>query len=675
MTAINISFSEGSNKIAIEEGAFNKQTSLTLIGKNASNYAVPFAENFLHLLENFASRTPPVNAVAGQLWFDTTPAVKALKVYSGTSWVPAGAVKKSTATPEDNTSLIGDLWVNPKTRQLFMYSGTTWDLIGPQYSSGTKTGPMVETIKDINDISHSILTIYANSIRVGIIAGEEFTPKIYMLGFAILKKGFNLSTNDLVGEENKLWGIADSSTALMCDGEYVPATNFLRGDKISTSFVSLNIRDNDGITVGSELGFKISTASDNSVFLTSKKNTPITFNFYHDEDGSSPTVMFLDPNYKVGIGQDNTAPREALDVLGNVVISGVLDVSDITPASSTVAGSIRTGGGLTVAQNSIFQSTTEFQDTVTVGMPSGGVVLVPNYTNDEAESEDQGIPLRTQPLIDIGTETRQFRNVYAESFNGSFTGIFDGTLTGNLVGPATSLAENRMFSLTGDIASEPVPFDGTASVIMTTTISPNFISSKTSATTSLDTDQILTFRASTGVQRTTKSLFLKSVPSVPIGAIFPFAGIAVPDGYLFCDGSEIPVATYGELFSTIRYSYRSQSTLVGAGTFALPDLRGRFALGRDNMDNDLTVVTPSKQTVNAGGNRNGAGTLGTDSAKRVTNVSANNLGGYGGSEAIGDPASIDAVGSTASLSSGGQVSSILNPYQTINYIIFTGVFS
>jgi microcystin-dependent protein len=675
MTAINISFSEGSNKISIEEGAFNKQTSLTLIGKNTANYAVPIAENFLHLLENFSSRTPPANPVAGQLWFDNTPTVKSLKVYSGTAWNPAGAVKKATTTPDATTSIVGDLWVNPATRQLFMYSGSQWDLIGPQFSSGNQTGPLVEILTDINEEQHSVLTIYTNGIRVAIICAEQFIPKIYMLGFTTLKKGINLSTDNVLGEDNKLWGTADSASALMWDTEYVESTNFLRGDIVSTSTASLNIKDNDGITVGGELAFKISTTSDNSVNLTSKKNTSISFNFYDTSQGNAVTGLYLDPTFKVGIGENNYNPSEALDVLGNAMISGTVTITDVTASTEDNVGSIATYGGISVAKSSRFLSTSLFQDTITLDKDTGGAVLVPNYTSAPAEASLYTIPLQSFASLDIGTASRKFRNVYAESFNGTFSGIHNGTLTGEVVGPAQSLKTDRNFTMTGDMTCEPVPFNGTAAVIMNTVISPNFISSKTKATSSLDTDQILTFRASTGVQRTSKSLFLQSVPAVPVGAIFPFAGIAVPNGYLLCDGSEIPVATYGELFTAIRYSYRVQASLVGVGTFAIPDLRGRFPLGRDNMDNELTVTKSSGISTNAGGNRNGSDVLPTFPANRVHGVSASSLGGTSGSEAIGSPAVNGASGSNVTLNSTGQINSIMNPFQTINYIIFTGVLS
>jgi len=68
--------------------------------------------------------------------------------------------------------------------------------------------------------------------------------------------------------------------------------------------------------------------------------------------------------------------------------------------------------------------------------------------------------------------------------------------------------------------------------------------------------------------------------AVPVGVLVPFAGSTAPDGWLLCDGSAISRTTYADLYVVI-------STTYGAGnsstTFNLPDLRGRMALGLDNM--------------------------------------------------------------------------------------------
>jgi microcystin-dependent protein len=61
-----------------------------------------------------------------------------------------------------------------------------------------------------------------------------------------------------------------------------------------------------------------------------------------------------------------------------------------------------------------------------------------------------------------------------------------------------------------------------------------------------------------------------------IGTIILFAGNYAPDGWAFCDGSELPTNTNGgTLFSIIGDTY---GTTSDPNTFLLPDLRGRVPL-------------------------------------------------------------------------------------------------
>ncbi len=93
--------------------------------------------------------------------------------------------------------------------------------------------------------------------------------------------------------------------------------------------------------------------------------------------------------------------------------------------------------------------------------------------------------------------------------------------------------------------------------------------------------------------------------ATPTGAILPYAGEMAPEGYLLCNGAEINRTTYASLFGVIGSTYG-----VGNGntTFHLPDLRGRFPLGLDNM--------------------------GGTSADRVTSSQADSLGGSGGVDTV-----------------------------------------
>ena len=62
---------------------------LVFPGKNYTNYGTIIGEDFLHLLENFASATAPYSPVQGQLWYNTGTGI--LNVYDGTAWNPAGS--------------------------------------------------------------------------------------------------------------------------------------------------------------------------------------------------------------------------------------------------------------------------------------------------------------------------------------------------------------------------------------------------------------------------------------------------------------------------------------------------------------------------------------------------------------------------------------------------------
>jgi len=73
--------------------------------------------------------------------------------------------------------------------------------------------------------------------------------------------------------------------------------------------------------------------------------------------------------------------------------------------------------------------------------------------------------------------------------------------------------------------------------------------------------------------------YLESVvgTAVPSGVISPYGGATAPTGYLLCDGAQVSRAAYPDLFGVIGEAYGPGD---GSTTFLLPDLRGRFTLGK-----------------------------------------------------------------------------------------------
>jgi len=53
------------------ENAVTARTTLKLYGRGLSNFGEAVAQNFVYMIENFASPTRPVNSIEGQLWYST----------------------------------------------------------------------------------------------------------------------------------------------------------------------------------------------------------------------------------------------------------------------------------------------------------------------------------------------------------------------------------------------------------------------------------------------------------------------------------------------------------------------------------------------------------------------------------------------------------------------------
>lgn len=717
--------------ITVDDGTINTDsTSIGFVGQSYPGYAPIVADNLLHMLENFAAPYAPSNPVQGQLWYDTNSST--LKIFDSTNWVTAGNLKKGTAAPAVASSLQGDLWSNTSTNQLYLFTGSNWTLVGPQFSIGTQTGPSVDTIIDSNNVSHSVISMYANNNIISIISKEKFIPKAALPGFSIINEGINLSSIDSTSATNptRFWGTAQQADALYYNGTTVPATNFLRSDIVSTTANQLNIQSDSGLGVGSNLGFIIDIENGSPTLKSTLAGT--NFNIKLTTSGGvTNTIIHADPSGKVGI--NTLAPSSALDVSGLITASTGLKITGTADSSyspgtlfTTATGSIVTQGGLSVAKKSNFGD-----DITSFGQyflnyldadanPIAASVILPGYTSNSAEAASLNIPNIINPLYDIGTETRRFRNIFATNFSGNFTGTFTGTLEGSANGTAAALSSPTVFSLIGDVTSNSVSFNGqseTGTAIFNTSINQNFISGKTAATDSLINDEFLVYRSGTGLLRMSKAVLTNHIATIPIGTILPFAGTSVPTGYLLCDGSELLIATYSDLYSVIGYSYKAPGLLDGLGTFGLPDLRGRFPLGADNMNNNMTV--PSKDgsgnQVSTSLDLNGNPSLvahrvneitatiigrGNTSATESKTLEYNNLPDHTHSlndgtsqfyavntpteasdrNAIPNKGTSGESGTGSGILNTGSVNgttgspvNIMNPYQTINYIIFTGI--
>ncbi|MCD8080181.1 MAG: tail fiber protein [Bacteroides sp.] len=82
----------------------------------------------------------------------------------------------------------------------------------------------------------------------------------------------------------------------------------------------------------------------------------------------------------------------------------------------------------------------------------------------------------------------------------------------------------------------------------------------------------------------------------PLGLIQIWAGRTIPENYLLCEGQSLSQSAYPELYAVLGttfnttpdYNGNNQSTI--SGQFRLPDLRGRFVVGRNSSDTEYNSM-------------------------------------------------------------------------------------
>lgn len=696
---VNFTDSDNKTPITVYDNTSSTDTSLVFPGRNVTGYGQIIAENFLHILENFASATAPVNPTEGQLWYDSENGI--LMIWDNTNWKSASNIQKSASAPSVETSKVGELWVDTTNQQLRIYSGTRWILVGPSESSidGLRYGPAIEQIADSDNITRSILTFYIADIPVVIFSKDSFTPKNTISGYAVIRAGMNINVpvsapeiaQFVGGLLPKYYGTAQSADALNIGGTEVSSSKFLRTDTVNTTEYGLNIRNNSGITVGIDGTFTMSSSSTAAKIYNSAAGSSLDLQV--NRNGVASTILRILDN-KVGINK--SSPAEALDVDGNILTNGSLIISNTTESTNFSNGSLRTAGGVSITKNLI----------IGTGLDVTGVTQTNNIQPKSTDTYDSGTSLRRWKTV-------RAKTVIADEIEG----VLNGNINGN-ANTATNLKNVTTFQLAGDVSSPTVAFDGQVgsyTKIFTTSLTANIIKSKSEPfpNESKKNDYVLTYRASEestaslGLLKQTRNTFIGDL-GVPMGAIMPYAGASAPYGYLLCDGSEVEKSKFPDLFDAIGTLYNGSAALNGVNTFRLPDLRGRFALGKDNMDNGGTVPNALGGYIDGGGGNidrvpdTKADILGEGAGSSSVALTLSNLPDHEHSlqnsgvqysvvrvdTAINPPATTGlgptASGQTQYLNTSGPIKKpdpsfalgtaigIMNPYLTINYIIRSG---
>lgn len=545
------------NSVSEGTGVNIDDTSLTLVGAGYQNYGLPTAQNFLKLLENFASPYKPNHAIKGQLWYDTSNSLRpVLRINNGTNtsgtWPTASGIYQQSTDPTIRYPNIGDgdVWVDTANNQLKIRFENVWTVVGPSVINGAnKTGTETVIVEATDNNSYPIVKNWVNGQVVQIISYNAFTPRTVINGFTTISIGTNITTK----VQAKYNGLAEKASALeSTPGVLITPSDLLKNRATSQVHTgTLYVETTEGLYIRP-------TATGNAIRLFS--NT--TNNGFVDYLGSTLQVGTANTSFlkfnatygNIGINTSTTSSSPTLDVSGGARFTNVLTITSPATGALVVAGGATFGGAISSTGLRVTGNTT-----------STGKLIVHPITDAIA------IEPTSDDLYDIGSSLKRFRSIYVSDIFG--VDSFDGSITGS----ATSLTHSRNFNIQGTITStSAVSFNGTADVTLVTTVTRELIDDQTPTSTTVPTQTLLvlnTLTNTSSLEKISKLNFLSDIYPLlfQTGMITTFStSTNIPSGFLICDGASTSTSLYPTLFALIGTQYGSS----GPGTFRTPNMSG-----------------------------------------------------------------------------------------------------
>ena len=338
--AYTINKTDGTPIVVVADGQIDQATTdITLVGKNYSGFGEFLNENFVKILENFASQSQPSNPLEGQLWYDTAEA--RIKVYSGVSWKSIGTAVLSESRPLQVG--VGDFWFNSIDKQLYFYDGVRDYLLGPDFSFNQGiSGIRVEQIEDNNRRFRTVTALYTAGALSGYFSSVEFVIRNRPAGYnadstnpsPVIRIGFNPANP----ADFKYRGITEDSDRL---GTYLAAEYPRKG--IANTFTQpITVQNGAGISWGPGPQGNLSVEGSGDVVMSNiSDNRQIVFRTTRNNlVGNSlvirPGDLFTNNPDEFNIYPSNL--NSVTNVGGNLVVSGDLTVqgSTVFVASETI---------------------------------------------------------------------------------------------------------------------------------------------------------------------------------------------------------------------------------------------------------------------------------------------------------------------------------------------------
>jgi hypothetical protein len=340
-----INTTDGTLLVDLIDGKIDTATTdLTLVGRNYTGYGEAFNENFVKLLENFASTSQPDNPIRGQIWFDATE--NRLKVYDGELFRSTDTTLYSATRP---SLIAGDIWIDSSNKQMYFSDGVSTFLAGPEYSNTQgKTNIDAITLIDRFGVTQVVGRMTIANVPVAIISKESFTAANIDENISLLqtdaaifsleiKQGFNLTTNlgtfNWQGTATTSLNLKDSAGDVFAPGDFIQVSPSLIESVPQTTNHYFEISSDFGLLLGAASDLRVyvdTTDNDNLVIKSQRSGKNINVQINNGSVVDALTIAQGDVTHDAFIGILTTTPAYPLDVTGDVRITGNLTVEGDT---------------------------------------------------------------------------------------------------------------------------------------------------------------------------------------------------------------------------------------------------------------------------------------------------------------------------------------------------------
>jgi microcystin-dependent protein len=487
---------DGTPLLVLADGIVNiDKTSISLIGRNVSNFGDAQNENFLQMLEHFSNTIQPRgDLLKGQIWYNKSDRVLRPAFYDGSAWRPMAVLLYSNTTTDTlingsgqdyAANSQGDLWFDSVNKQLHIVtdasSGTVTTLIGPESVNGFDTSRL-KSVKmvDTGGTAHPVIQMALNGEVIGMISRSTFTPNTTttVVGFTKIFRGITLKNYN----SSTLYTTATTDVQLHGLHEQLDPTFVRRNidEHIQSNwYFDNNFLLNFGTTAQSSISWTTATST-----LTLQSNSGVRLS------SSNKAVTFT---------------------------SGTLLPSDDT----IILGS----------------SSTTFNSLFVNNIFSGNIV--PNTNN----------------LFSLGSTSTRWSQLLTVSVQSDRITANTATITALAATAIQSTSIVATNSTVSALTATNLVFGNLKDSITTATISK--IDTDTTLGSNSDANLATQRAIKTYIDFITSNLqtAIAGLNTVPTGSVFYVVMPTAPAGYLVCDGSLQSITLYSNLFAEIGYSY------------------------------------------------------------------------------------------------------------------------